>query len=460
MPAAALAPAPTRFVPPRPEPAPAVLSGFQAAALMRQNGIRLWPAEAYEEPVYARRFFGRSTLLLNAPEAIRHILIEGHENFGRTPATLRVLRPILGDGLFISEGPAWRYQRRTLAPAFAPRSIGLLVPHMESATEEALAELRAGAGQPVDLLAAIQRLTLEIAGRTMFSVEMRERGPALRAMIRRYNRRLGRPHLLDFLLPTGLPAPHDLARALFRRPWRALFDGVLEERRRARTGSGPARDLLDLVIEARDPETGRPFSAGEIRDQAATMIMAGHETTALALFWAVYLLAHRPDLQDGIAAEAAAPAGSGPAAEPGALPLTRAVVEETMRLYPPAYVVVRVVRTPDVVAGAALARGDIVVISPWVLHRHRGLWPDPDAFDPGRFLPGAPPVDRFAYLPFGNGPRVCIGAQFALREAVLVLAKLVAAFRIGLLRPEIVMPIAVVTTQPSHGPPFVLAPRT
>lgn len=426
---------------------------------MRSNGLRVWPAEAYEQEVYERRFFGRSTFLFNSPDAIRHILVDAHENYGRTPATLRVLGPLLGQGLFISEGPAWRYQRRTLAPAFTPRSIGMLVGHMESAAKEAVADLGARACAPVDLLAAVQGLTLEIAGRTMFSVEMRERGPALRDFIRRYNRRLGRPHLLDFLLPMTVPSPHDLGRAWFRRPWTAFFDAILEERRRARPAAGPARDLLDLLIEARDPDSGRPFSASEIRDQAATMIMAGHETTAVALFWAVYLLASLPGTQEAVATEAAAVAGSGGLAEPATMPFTRAVVEETMRLYPPAYVVVRIVRAADTVAGRSLRPGDIVVISPWVLHRHRSLWPDPDAFDPGRFLPGAPAVDRFAYLPFGIGPRVCIGAQFALREALVVLAKLVSAFRIELLRPEVVMPTAVVTTQPSHGPPFVLRPR-
>jgi cytochrome P450 len=190
------------------------------------------------------------------------------------------------------------------------------------------------------------------------------------------------------------------------------------------------------------------------------MILAGHETTAVALCWSVYLLAHLPDVQDQIAREAAtALSASGAMRQLGQLTYTRAVLDEVMRLYPPAYVIVRATRQPDKVGGVEMKPGDLAVISPWVLHRHRRWWREPDAFVPERFLPGAPAIDRFAYLPFGVGPRVCIGAHFALTEATLVLAELLRSFRIELITTRPVLPVAVVTTQPDHAPLFRVQPR-
>ncbi|MFL5182054.1 MAG: cytochrome P450 [Microvirga sp.] len=174
-----------RLVPPAPEPAPDVVGPFELARRMRTNGVTVYARPAYEEEVLRRSFFGRASLVLNAPDAIRHVLVDNHEAYTRTNATLRILRPLLGQGLFLSEGPDWRHQRRTLAPAFTPKAANLLVPHMLAPTEELLAELHAAGGAPVNLFAAVQRLALEIAGRTMFSLEMRAHSGALRARSRR-----------------------------------------------------------------------------------------------------------------------------------------------------------------------------------------------------------------------------------------------------------------------------------
>jgi cytochrome P450 len=214
-------------------------------------------------------------------------------------------------------------------------------------------------------------------------------------------------------------------------------------------------------MQARDPDTGAGFSPEQLRDQVATMITAGHETTGVALFWALYLLAMDPDAQERVAAEVAGLRLDGSAAEPeaGRLAYTRAVIDEAMRLYPPAFAVVRASRGAATVHGIKVQRGSLMMVAPWVLHRHRDLWKDPGAFDPTRFLPGTPAIDRFAYLPFGIGPRVCIGAHFALTEATLVLGALIQAFRIEKDGARPVLPIAVVTTQPDHAPSFRLHPR-
>ena len=190
-------------------------------AAMRKSAIGTWGQRAYEEDVVQGRFFGRSSFILNTPDAIRHVLVDNYENYTRTPVGLRVLRPMLGQGLLIAEGRAWKHQRRTLAPAFTPRAVATLVPHMIAATDETIAKLDAASDGPVDLREAMQRMTLEIAGRTMFSFGMERHGAALRDFVMEYGTRLARPHFLDLLLPLSWPSPQDFARARFRKRWTA-----------------------------------------------------------------------------------------------------------------------------------------------------------------------------------------------------------------------------------------------
>jgi cytochrome P450 len=451
--------APRPLVPPRPPRASDDMTAFGRMTAMRRSAIDTWGQRAYEEDVIKGRFFGHGSFILNTPDAIRHVLVDNYENYTRTPAAIRVLRPMLGEGLLIAEGRAWKHQRRTLSPAFTPRAVATLVPHMLAATDETIAQLRAASGEPVDLREAMQRMTLEVAGRTMFSFEMGRHGPALRNFVMEYGERLARPHLLDMLLPVSWPSPQDFARARFRKRWTRFIGTLMTERRAAGKNEGaPPRDLFDLMGAARDPETGAAFSDEQLGDQVATMILAGHETTATALFWSLYLLALDPATQDELAAEVQGVAVTG-AADVERLKFTRAVVDETMRLYPPAFLIARAAAAPDTIAGMPVRKNDVILIAPWLLHRHEKLWRDPNAFIPSRFLPGAHPPDRFAYLPFGAGARVCIGAHFALVEATLALAKIIGAFRVTLLEQEPVMPVGVVTTQPDRSPMFRITRR-
>jgi cytochrome P450 len=404
------------FVLATPKAPAGALSGRAIAKALRDNALLAFPPEAFEEDVVYRSFFGRRQIILNRPAGIHHILVENPDNYRRTPATMRMLRPLLGNGLLLSQGEDWKHQRRTVAPAFAPRTMPLLARHVARAAEAAVASLAASAERRIDLLATMQSLALEIAGTSMFSLAMARYRPELRDLITRYTAGIGRPSLLDFLLP---------------------------------------------LSTARDPETGAPFSPENLIDQVATLIAAGHETTGVALFWSHWLVAAAPAVQERLAAEAET-LDLGPENAAEALPklvYTRAVVQEALRLYPPAFTLVRQARDADNAAGTPVPAGGIVFMSPWVLHRHRRLWSQPEVFDPARFLPGAPVPDRFAYLPFGVGPRVCIGAQFALTEATLVLATMIKAFQIERASAEPVMPVAIVTTQPDHPPLFRLQPR-
>jgi unspecific monooxygenase len=446
------------LVPPTPPRAPDDMTALGRMRAMRNSPIETWGRRAYEEDIIQGRFLGRSSFILNTPDAIRHVLVDNYENYTRTAAGIRVLRPMLGEGLLIAEGRAWKYQRRTLAPAFTPRAVTTLVPYMIAATDETIAKLKAASSGPVDLREAMQRMTLEIAGRTMFSFGMERHGAALRDFVMEYGGTLARPSILDLVLPLGWPTPHDFRRARFRKRWTAFVGQLMAERRAAGKNDGaPARDLFDLMGDARDPETGEAFTDAQLGDQVATMILAGHETTATALFWALYLLALDPATQEQLAAEVKGVAAAG-TLDIEKLKFTRAVVDETMRLYPPAFLIARAAAGPDAISGLPVRKHDVILIAPWLLHRHEKLWRDPNAFVPARFMTGTPP-DRFAYLPFGVGARVCIGAHFALVEATLALAKLIGAFRVALVDEEPVIPIGVVTTQPNRSPMFAITPR-
>ena len=452
-------PARTPLVPPFPPRASDTMTSLGRMAAMRHSAIGTWAQRAYQEDIVQGRFLGRSSFILNTPDAIRHVLVDNYENYTRTPAGIRVLRPMLGEGLLIAEGRAWKHQRRTLAPAFTPRAVASLVPHMTSAIDEAVVKLAANRGEPVDLREAMQRMTLEIAGRTMFSFGMDRHGAALRDFVMEYGARLARPHFLDLLLPLGWPTPQDFSRARFRRRWTRFIAMLMAERRAAGKNEGaPLRDLFDVMDAARDPETGQSFTDAQLGDQVATMILAGHETTATALFWSLYLLALDPVTQEEVAREVQGATVDGALAL-DRLKFTRAVIDETLRLYPPAYLIARAAAAPDMVAGLPVKKGDVILIAPWLLHRHEKLWRDPNMFIPSRFMPPAPAPDRFAYLPVGVGARVCVGAHFALVEATLALARLIGAFRIELLDKEPVMPIGVVTTQPDRSPMFAITAR-
>jgi unspecific monooxygenase len=288
---------------------------------------------------------------------------------------------------------------------------------------------------------------------------MDRHGGELRDFVMEYGARLARPNFLDLLLPLSWPSPQDFSRARFRKRWTRFIAMLMAERRAAGKNEGaPPSDLFDLMGAARDPETNEAFSDEQLGDQVATMILAGHETTATALFWSLYLLALDPATQEQLAVEARGATVNG-ALDLDRLKFTRAVVDETMRLYPPAFLIARAAAGPDSIAGMPVKNKDVILIAPWLLHRHEKLWRDPGAFIPARFMAPAPPPDRFAYLPFGVGARVCIGAHFALVEATLALAKMIGAFRVELVDKAPVMPVGVVTTQPDRSPMFIITPR-
>lgn len=410
-----------------------------------------FPSEAFTQDFVTNTFLGRHFMFLNRPEGVHRVLVENPGNYVRPQAAFRILDPPIGGGLFLSEGAEWRRQRALFAPSFTPRAVPQFASHVAREAGALVADLAAAEPAAIDLMAPLQKLTLAITAVALFSIDMREHGAAIRDLAAYYTERLGRPTMLDYLLPRFIPGPRDVARWRFRRRWTRLIARVIADRRRQTVAT---RDLFD-VLAATEEERRL------LVQQVATMLVTGSETTGAAAFWSVYLLASSPEIQDRVAAEAAS-VDLGPEEAAASLPqlvYTRAVVQEAMRLYPPALSIVRQALEDDVADGVPIPKGAIVQLAPWVLHRHTRLWSEPSVFDPRRFLPGAPTPVRGAYIPFGLGPRACIGAQFALVEAVLVLAILTRAFRIAPTTDEPVRPVARITLQPDNPAPFRLEPR-
>jgi cytochrome P450 len=435
-------------VPAAPE-TPLSLRAFLRA--VRTNALTIWPASAYRQDTTVRHFFGRINVLLNAPDAIHHVLVGNPGNYRRSPASIRILRPVAGEGLLLSEGDDWKLQRRTVAPALAPRVMPMLARHIVTTADATLTRLALQVNQPVNLLATMQTLALDIAGRSMFSLEIDQYAAAMRRMLTEFSEKYAQPRMLDMLLPPSIPSPTDIGRTRFRRRWIGLMETILSTRLATPPPDTP-RDLFDLLRAARDPETGAGFSPAQLRDQVATLILAGHETTAVTLFWALIMLAEAPDEQDWLARETAEATIEPETAHATAATLhrTRAVVNETMRLFPAAFTIVREAIAADRIGDLMLPPRTVIMIAPWVLHRHQALWQDPDLFRPARFMPDQPAPPRFTFMPFGAGPRICVGAQFAMTEAVLVLAALVGRFRITRIGTRPVLPVGIVTTQPDH----------
>ncbi|HLJ21822.1 MAG TPA: cytochrome P450, partial [Stellaceae bacterium] len=427
---------------------------------IRDSSVATYGDEMFENAIVERRVLWQRYVIVNAPRGIQHVLLDNAGNYVKSRIARRLVEPGIGRGLLTSEGETWRRQRRIMAPAFDHRSLVSYAPAMT----EAAAAVRARwdslpDGTPLDIAVEMMRLTLRIIARTMFSTDADGVGPIVEEAVGRYQVEV-RPGLLDLLnLPDWVPRPRT-------RPWRHIFDQldqVIDRlMRRDPSATGERKDLLARLLEARDAETGRAMEPQEVRDQVVTIFMAGHETTAVALTWTWYLLSQHPAEEATFHAELERVLGG---RAPGfddlaALRYTRMVLEEAMRLYPPAHTMSREALADDVIEGHRVAKGSVVSIVPWLIHRHRLLWNRPDVFDPERFAPErASARPRFAYIPFGGGPRVCIGASFAMTEALIILAMLGQHYRLRLAPGAAVEPVGLITLRPRHGLPMILERR-
>ena len=354
-------------------------------------------------------------------------------------------------------------QRRTLAPLFSRRRIQSFAPTMMQVADTYVARWSRRESESIDMAAEMTRVTLDVLQRTIFSDGLGHDIEQFRSAMRTYFDTIGRIDPFDMLgLPDIVPRWTRLSVRGALRFFDNAVDTIIANRRKrlADNSARVERDILTLLLEAHDPETGRGLGEREVKANIITFIAAGHETTANALAWSLFLLSQSPQWSRRVAAEAERYAAVPAESAADRMIETRAVVEEALRLYPSLPAISREAIGPDELAGHRVRPGEMVVIAPYVLHRHRRLWERPDHFDPGRFLPGARErIGRYTYLPFGAGPRICIGAAFALQEATLVLSAIMRNFRIALAPGTTVWPLQRLTLRPRGGLPMLLTLR-
>lgn len=426
-----------------------ILRSLNAA---RRNVLTILPDIATRQLMVSGKTGKRWHMVMD-PAAIRRILLERVEDYPKSDVTKNLLRPAIGESLFIAEGAHWRWQRRAAAPVFSHRNVTNLGPIMTAAAEATCARVAAACagGRAADMADEMVRATFDVISDVTFSGGGGFDRDAVHRAIDSYIAEAGKISLFDILgFPDWVPRPGRLMSGAALREMKAVADAAIE-RRRERPATG-VPDLLDLLLAGEDPETRRRMDTAELRDNLLTFIVAGHETTALTLAWSLYLCAFDPAAQAEARAEAQAVLGAraASAADLDALPLTRQIVDEALRLYPPAGIISRSALRSDTLGGREIRPGDTVIIPIYALHRNRVLWEDPDAFRPDRFA-DRKAIDRYAYLPFGDGPRICIGASFALQEAVIILATLLARFRFRPVAGHDPEPVMILTLRPQGG---------
>ncbi len=426
------------------------LGVLASLAVARRNLLALIPELVTHQPMVSGRTATRWHMVAS-PEALRIILKDRVENYPKSDVTKLILGPAIGDSLFVAEGAHWRWQRRAAAPAFAPRAVEALAPVMSAAAEAASARLRTAHGRASDIHAEMVTATYQVISDVTFTGGEGFDRAAIHRAIDSYIAQTAKLSLFDILgLPGWVPRPARLRSGTVVRSLKQLADAAIAARGQVAPHAVP--DLLDLLTGAEDPETHRVMTPAELRDNLLTFIVAGHETTALTLAWALYLCAFDPVVQARARAEAQAVLGPRAAtvADLSALPYIRQIIDESLRLYPPAGIVSRTAQAPDTLLGREIRAGDTVLLPFYALHRHHALWPDPDRFDPDRFQDPSR-IDRFAFLPFGAGPRICIGASFALQEAVIILATLLARHRFAAVPGREPVPELILTLRPTGG---------
>jgi len=448
---------------PAPVPPRGRMPFFKLLRTLPDNTIATFAQEAYEQDIVERKLLGRRMFIINDPVAIKQVLIDNVANYEKTEIVRRVLEPGLGKGLITLEGETWRRHRRTMAPAFDHRSIASFTPVMTEAAEELLGSWRKlGAGASIDVADDMMEVTLKIISRTMFSSDSDDIMTVMSGAAGRYQAEI-RPNILDLLgFPLWIAAlGRKKAADLVFDEFDTVIDRLIETR--ARDPANGPHDLLARLIAARDEQTGGGMSAQEVRDHVITIFMAGHETTAMAMTWAWFLLSQHPAVEAKLFAELESVLGGrAPSQEDlSRLTYTRMVIEETMRIYPTVPAMERVALADDTLAGRRIPKRSSVMIVPWVLHRHVKLWPNPGRFDPERFSAEQSAArPRFTYLPFGGGRRICIGAGFSLAEATILLATLAQRYRLQLAPGHNVEPQGLITLRPRHGMKMLLRPRS
>ena len=425
---------------------------WQTAKVLRHSPVEILPQEAFQFTRISAPFMGRTVHTLSGPDELKAVLADDPDAWRKSPLIQRMLRPILGEAILTAHGDWWKIQRKAMQPGFVRQRIQNLVPHMADAAETAALSLRAAAG-PSDITPALNQAALSVIEAALFTeAEDFDRG-AIRSAIEQVFEETGRTRFSDLL-----PLPETMPRILGPKALKArriLRDAVMREIGKRKAGDAKRDDLLQLLLDAQaEDETG--LTNIDVRDNVLSLVIAGHETTAIAIGWALYILASRPDWQDRMRAEVGAVAADAPllASHLRGLVFTRQIIDETLRLYPPAPLVGRQAIRDTRICEREVKKGDVAILAFYALHRHHRYWPDPDGFDPGRFSAENRPTDPWLFKPFGGGPRACVGSGFALTEATIILATLVRRLRFSVPEGYEPYPVMTVTLRPEGGLPL------
>lgn len=444
-----------RYRPPGPGSSARDPSLARRVASLIRNPMEAWPRAVYEERVWKAPIGG---VFLMDPQAIGAMLVEHSDAFGHGALFRRLFSPVWGKGILTAEGPEWRWQRRAAAPAFRAAQMAALAPRMRIAAETALRRWQVAPEDSIfDIAEDAATIAFDVLMETLLSGGEDFDRASARRRIEAFMGQLARMRPSYFLAPDSYHEKRGLASSAEAQALRDDVDRMIRRRRDA----PPRGDLVDLLMAAADPETGRPMDDAILRDNILGFIVGGHETSAVALSWSLYLASEHRATGDRLRAEVEQVTGGAPieAEHVERLVFTRQVILEAMRLYPPGHTLVRIAsRTMDI-AGTTIRAGTRVIVPIYALHRHRMWWTDPEVFDPDRFAPGVAPPDRHVYLPFGAGPRICLGAAFAMTELVVVLATLMRDARFGLVAGHRVWPIAGLALRPEGGLPMRVGVR-
>ena len=450
------------FIPQTVTPPEKPLGMVRGLLQMIANPLYVWPRAMYENPYHGVRWIGRTFHYFRTPEHMKAMFLDHPDVFRKSPFQKKLVGPALGDGLLTAEGEHWKFQRRAASPAFRIDALRAMVPAFSSSAEATVERMKSAATRgPIDVMGEMQHATLDVIVETILGGADPGFGyDRIATTVEDYMQTMGKPDMLDmFGAPPWLPRPWGSKGRLAAAALKKSAVNAIERRR----ASGEVRnDLLGLLLAARDPETGRGLSDDELRDNVVTFIGAGHETTALTLTFSLYLSANSPEIQDRLLREVRDVCGDQPvtAAMIDAMPFHEQVIKEAMRLYPPVSIIDRVASEDIDLGDVQVKKGDFGFALIYIMHRHKMLWDHPERFDPDRFSEArAKGMPRFQYMPFGAGPRICIGMKFAYMEAVAILATLIRDLRFLPNPAHTVEPNIRITLRPERGMPLFVEAR-
>ncbi len=445
------------FVPPFPPRLPQAPGTFKRLALARRNFLSIWEEEAFELDYAFSQLITRKVFLCNSPEAVQFAFSLKHPSFERKAPQMRyALQPLIGDGHFISDGEIWRQRRRMVAPIIHISQMGKFAPIMVEAAIEVRDRWSRRDGDMIDVLNESAMLTAEVICRTVFGRKLGQ--DFARDIVEGFSEYQQVVNRIDLISLVGLPDwfPRWYRPAMSRAVNRIhrVLENVIAT---YRANKGDETSMIGRLLEARDEQTGEMLSDEALRNEIAVLFLAGQETSANSLAWTWYLLSQAPEVESKLHEELRAVLGGRPPtfADIPKLVYTRAVFEEALRLYPPIPILPREAVQEEHFKGERIPKGSLVLVVPWLLHRHKKLWDKPDHFVPERFLPeNAKSISKFGYIPFSIGPRICSGFSFGLTEAVLFLATLAQHFRLRMRPGDTVLPTCKLTLRPEGGIPM------